>query len=275
MKKEQSKAIDIGEVIHSKNPRLARLLPGFAMRYIKKIIHEDEVNEILEKHGDKSGLDFVEANIKEFNINLVVKGEENIPARGRYIFAANHPLGGFDGLLLLRTLSKYYKKTHFLVNDILMNIKQLRPLFIPINKHGAHSRENAELIENTYASDGQVLTFPAGLVSRKIKGEIIDLEWKKSFIAKAVKYQRDIVPVHISGGNSRFFYNFAKLRKALGIKNNIEMFYLVDETFKHRNKTITLTFGPPISWKTFNNTRNYNAWAQFVKDKVYTLSEKE
>jgi len=273
VKEAQSKTIDIREVIHSKNPRLAKLLPGFAMGYIKKIIHENEVNEILEKHGNKSGLDFVEANIKEFNITLLVKGEENIPRQGRYIFAANHPLGGFDGLLLLYTLSKHYQKTHFFVNDILMNIKQLRPLFIPINKHGAHSRENAELIERTYAADGQVLTFPAGLVSRKIKGEIIDLEWKKSFIAKAVKYQRDIVPVHITGGNSRFFYNFAKLRKALGIKKNIEMFYLVDETFKHRNKTITLTFGQPVSWRAFNNTNTYNGWAQFVKDKVYALPE--
>lgn len=263
--------VNIRKVFANKNPRLAGLLPGFVYRYLERIVHQDFINEFLEKHGDKQNLDFIDAVVDEFNTTLTVKGEENIPSEGRYIFASNHPLGGFDGMLLMKVISKYYSNFRFLVNDILMNIVNLQGLFIPINKHGKQAYQTAREIADAYASDMQILTFPAGYVSRKIKGQIVDLPWQKSFISKAVQYQRNIVPVHFSGKNTRFFYRLGQIRKFLGIKANLEMFYLVDETYKHRNKNITITFGQPIAWQTFDKSKKHDEWAFWVKQQVYRL----
>ncbi len=269
---ERSKPIDIKAVFEGKNPKLAKMLPGFIFAYLKRIAHQDFLNEILRKHGDKFDLDFIDAAIKDFNVKIVVTGEENLPKSGRYIFAANHPLGGFDGVVLMHVISNYYTEFRYLVNDLLMNISNIKGLFIPINKHGKQASEAAMLMDQAFNSDMQILTCPAGLVSRKIKGQIVDLEWKKNFISKAVQYKRDVIPVHMSGRNTNFFYRLANLRKFLGIKSNIEMLYLVDETYKHRNKTIEVTFGKSIPWQTFDKSRNYGAWAKFVKEKVYALA---
>jgi 1-acyl-sn-glycerol-3-phosphate acyltransferase len=269
--KTEFKAIDIKEVINSKSPKVARLLPGFVYRYINRILHIEYINHVLKDFGRLHNLEFVAAIIKDFNVNPNISGLENLPVEGRYIFASNHPLGGFDGILLMDILGRRYKEIRFLVNDILLNLTPMKGLLIPINKHGAHSRDAAKLIEEEMESDKQILTFPAGLVSRKIKGKIVDLEWKKNFIQKAVEYKRDVIPVHFSGRNSNWFYFVANLRKFLRIKWNLEMFYLVDETYKHRNMIVYVDFGKPISWQTFDNSKNPREWADFVKAKVYSM----
>jgi putative hemolysin len=263
--------VDIKKVFSNKNPKLARFIPGFIFRYLKKIIHQDEINNFLLKHGEKTGIDFVQAAITDFNVKLTVEGIENIPKDGKYIFASNHPLGGFDGLLLINILDKYFKGIKILVNDILMNITNLHPVFIPINKHGGQGFDIAKKIEETFLSDNQIVTFPAGLVSRRIKGKIVDLVWKKSFINKAVQYCRDIIPVHVSGRNSDFFYRLSNIRKFLGIKANLEMFYLVDETYKHQDKTFKIKFGNPISYNSFDKSKKPREWARWVKEKVYQM----
>lgn len=268
---DKIQTIDLKRVFYNKSPRTARLIPGFVYRYLKRIIHEDEVNQFLKQYGDRYNLDFIEAAIRDFNVSIKVIGEENIPRTGKYIFASNHPLGGFDGLIIMKILSEYYKDYKFLVNDILMNIVNIKDLFIPINKHGKQGIEAAKKIDETFRSDTQLLTFPAGLVSRKIKGQIVDLPWQKSFIMKSIKFQRDIIPIHFSGSNSKFFYRLANFRKFLGIKANLEMLYLVDETFKHRNKNLVVRFGKPIPWQTFDKSRRPLEWAKWVKEQAYAL----
>jgi 1-acyl-sn-glycerol-3-phosphate acyltransferase len=275
MAENTSTYVDIKDVFSRKNPGLARLLPGFVYRYLKRIIHEDYINWFLDKHGHKYGVDFARAGIEEFNVTLTIEGSEHIPKEGRFIFASNHPLGGFDGLILLSEVNKHFEQVKFLVNDILMNIENLQPVFLPINKHGKQGIEAARKIEAAYASDIQILTFPAGLVSRKVKGRIIDLEWKKNFIVKAKKHKRDVIPVHVSGRNTNFFYRLANLRKFLGIKSNIEMLYLVDETYKHRNKHITVKFGKPIPYSHFDRSKSPSEWAYFVKQKTYELNNEK
>ena len=160
-----------------------------------------------------------------------------------------------------------------LVNDLLLYLSNLRSIFVPINKHGAQGKKNAELIEKAYASDNQIITFPAGLCSRKQNGKIQDTEWKKSFIQKAVEYRRDIVPVFFEGRNSNFFYRLANMRKALGIKMNYEMIYLPDEMFKSKHKTYSIHFGKPIPWQTFDSSRKPAEWAEWVKEIVYNLKK--
>jgi len=211
--------------------------------------------------------------LEELDITFKIEGLENLDKNGRYLFASNHPLGGPDGIILISIFGKEFSKIKFLVNDILMNIKNLSEIFIPINKHGGQAKKAALMLEDAYQSDATILTFPAGLVSRKQNGKIEDLEWKKSFIAKSKKHKRDIVPIHIDGRNSNFFYNLANLRKFLGLKSNLEMLYLPNELFKQRGKTFTVRIGKPISYQTFDKSLSYDKWAEKMKRETYKLAE--
>ena len=266
--------IDIKQVLRQKAPSAARKIPGFMVDYLIRTVHQDELNEILRRYHDKDGVAFMQELIGYFDLNLELVNEENIPAEGRYIFASNHPLGGLDGICLSAIIGgRFDGKIRYLVNDLLLYLSNLRSIFVPINKHGAQGKKNTELIEKAYASDNQIITFPAGLCSRKQNGKIQDTEWKKSFIQKAVEYRRDIVPVFFEGRNSNFFYRLANMRKALGIKMNYEMIYLPDEMFKSKHKTYSIHFGKPIPWQTFDSSRKPAEWAEWVKEIVYNLKK--
>lgn len=271
---EKEKYIVIRDVIARKNPKLLKWLPGFVISYIERIVHEDEINDIMSKIGHLEGLEFIDkALTQELNIEIRLNGAENIPKTGGVFFVSNHPLGGLDGLSFMHALGKYRTDIKFLVNDILMNIENLKPLFIPINKHGGQAREAISAINEAYAGDEALLIFPAGLVSRKgPKGVIKDLEWKKTFISKAKKYKKDIIPVYIDGRNSNFFYNLAKLRKNIGLETNIEMFYLADEMFSQKGKRVTINIGKPISYSHFDKSKSESEWAEEVKNIVYSMA---
>lgn len=251
---------------------MAKMIPGFVYSYLKKVIHQQDINEFILKYGDRKGLAFSDAILEYLNVSYRVVGEENLPAaEGRYIFVSNHPLGGPDGIILISFLGARYPSLKFPVNDLLLNLKNLNNIFLPVNKHGAQAKEAVAAIEEAYASDCQMIMFPAGLVSRKQKGIIKDLEWQKSFVSKAIQHQRDIVPVYIDGKNSNFFYNLSNFRKKIHLKANLEMLYLPDETFKQRNKTFTLYIGKPVSWQTFDRSKKPLEWAQEIKEMVYRL----
>lgn len=263
------KFVDIEKIIASKNPRLLKWMPGFVLRYIKRILHEADVNAFMKEHGHLRDLHFVSKVLEVFNTKLIVKGLEHLPEHGGFILASNHPLGGFDGLALMQAVGGKRKDIRFLVNDILLSFGTMDHLFVPVNKHG--SQHALARIEEAYASDHAVLIFPAGLVSRKQSGLIRDLEWKKSFISKAQQYHKPIVPCFIDGSNSSFFYNLSLWRRRLGIKANLEMFYLGDEMFKQRNKTITIIFGQPVPASVFDKSHSQKEWAAKMKEHVYQL----
>jgi putative hemolysin len=262
--------IDLEKVISGKNPRLLKILPRFIINYLKRIIHQDEINSLIKDNQHLFGFDFLDVVLKSFGVRIHVSGLENIKKDHRLTVAANHPLGGLDGMALMWVIGKVRPDIVFPVNDLLMNLVNLKELFIPINKHGSNAG-NVRLIDNTYASDKAVLYFPAGLCSRKKRGEICDLEWKKSFITKTKVHKRDIIPAFIDGRNSDWFYNLANFRRMLGIKVNIEMLYLVDEMFKQKNKDMTIVFGNPISYTVFDKQYTDLVWAQKLKDHVYSL----
>lgn len=267
--------IDIERILKDKTSRHYNKIPRFLINWLKRTLHQDDINGILDRNQGLEGVDFMHALVdKEFNITLKIKGEENIPAEGRFVFASNHPLGGLDGICLSSFLGeKYQGKIQYLVNDVLYYIDPLKPIFVPINKYGSQAKGSARAINEAYASDHQMITFPAGLCSRKQKGVIRDLAWLKNFIIKAVEYKRDIIPVHFAGRNSNFFYNISNLRKAFGIKFNIELIYLPDEMFKNSGHTFTITFGKPISWQMFDKSKTPAEWAQYVKEVVYSIGE--
>ena len=276
------KLINVEGLFEAKNPALLKIIPKWILSYLKRIIHQDEVNGYIYNHKDKKSLPFVEAIQKEFGVSIssVIPGSspESTEARlkemtggRRLIIASNHPLGGLDGLALMNQIGKARPDIVFPVNDLLMNIPGLKPLFIPIDKHGKNTG-NIRIIDETFAGSRAMLYFPAGLVSRKLKGGVIrDLEWKSTFIKKARRYERDILPVYISGRNSNWFYNLAKWRKKLGIKANIEMLYLADEMMKQKGQTINIVIGEVIPWQSFDKSKSDLQWAEFVKQKVYNL----
>jgi 1-acyl-sn-glycerol-3-phosphate acyltransferase len=268
---KETQLIDIEKVLHSKNPALARALPEFIINYLKRILHQDELNEFLNKWGHLRDSELISAGLKHFEIKFKVYGSENIPETGRHIFVSNHPLGGLDGLVFIHEISKHFNDIKFPVNDILTNIENFSGIFLPVNKHGTQAKDAARMIEDAYSSNCQILYFPAGLCSRKTRGVIKDLKWHKSFISKSIQHKRDILPAYFSGRNSDFFYNLANIRKLLGIKANIEMLYLADEMFKQKDKVIRLVFGKPIPWNTFDKSKSALEWADWVKTIAYQL----
>lgn len=268
---KQIKFIDIDEVFKSKSPRLYKFIPRFILLYLKRIVHQEQINNFIERNGDQYEFGFVDAIVREFGANVIAKGTENIRTTGGVIYASNHPLGGLDAISLLHVLGKYRTDVKFIVNDILMQLKNLSGIFIGVNKLGKNAKEVLDGIDQLYASEQAVLIFPAGLVSRRQNGVSKDLMWRKSFIAKARKHKRDIIPVHIEGTNSNFFYNLSWCRKKMGIKANIEMLYLVDEMYRQHDKTITITFGKAIPYQLLDESISDSEWSSRVKEHVYAM----
>lgn len=269
------RTIDIDAILQSKMGNKARRVPRFIVNWLKHIVHQDEVNSFLWDAKDLQGTPWLQAGIDFLDNKIVVKGMENLPDDSdgkRYTFVSNHPLGGIDGIAIGSIIGKRYNDNfRYLVNDLLMNLPGLAPLCIPINKTGKQSRDFPAMVEAGFASNHHMVMFPAGLCSRKIKGEIHDLPWTKTFISKSVQTQRDVVPIHFSGQNSEKFYRIANICKALRLKFNFAMLFLADEMFKNRGKTFEVTIGKPIPWQTFDKSRKPKEWAQYVQDLVYKL----
>ena len=268
--------VDLNAIIASKSERLAKYAPKFILSWLKKVIHQDELNEILRYSNGAIDVEFADKTLAWLNVKSNVKftNRESLDPQKKYIFVSNHPLGGLDGLIMISVLGKLSGKIKFVVNDLLMNIVPMRNLFVPVNKHGRMGKEYGKMITDAYSSDAQILYFPAGLCSRLIKGEITDLQWHKNFLKQAKKYNRDIVPVHFSGRNSNFFYRLAKIRKALGIKFNFEMIFLPDEMFRQKNSIFDITIGEPVPIETIDSSRTLDQWCMEIRKKCYELKEK-
>jgi putative hemolysin len=264
------KPIVLKDLVAEKNDKLAQRIPGFVYRWMNRLLHIRELNEIIFGNLDKMGIDFVIAALEHFKVSFDFRGTENLPKEGRYIFASNHPLGGFDGLILINGVHKFLGSSLFLARDELTKIPQMKEIFVPINKFG-NQLKSVNQINTAYETDKQVLIFPAGLASRRKHGITCDLEWHKHFIQKSVEHKRDVIPVFMSGRNSSFFYFLSNFRQFIGIKLNIEMFLLPDEMFRQKGKKFTITFGKPIPWQTFDNSKTHAQWAEEVKNMVYQL----
>jgi putative hemolysin len=275
MSQAKTLEINVREILRTKAPKTK--VPEFLIRYLERIVHQDELNQFLEEYGDLYGIEFVEKSIRYLDVTIHTVGLDEIP-EGRYTFAGTHPLGGIDGMST--GLAVYHRFPEqgikFLSNDLLSNLKNLLPLFIPVNKIGNQSQHRSlpQRLNEAYQSDMQMVIFPAGICSRRVNGRVTELQWQKSFVQKSVETKRDIVPVYFEGRNSNFFYTLANIRKILRIKTNLEMLYLPDEMFKQRGKTFTIHYGKPIPWTTFDHSRSMQEWADYVRVQALALAGK-
>ena len=268
------KEIDVYKVLEGKNPRLARRMPRFVVDYLRHTIHEREVNDILARYGHLEGVEFVRAALGAMNVRYHSVGMERLDPNGRYVFASNHPFGGLDGLMLADEVVSRFGDARVVVNDLLMHLDPLRGLFVPVNKHGRQGAGSVEAFNDAFASDLPIITFPAGLCSRRHRGVVRDLEWKPNFVKKAVAYGRDVVPVYFNGKLSDFFYWLSNLRTALGIRANIEMLYLVDEMFRQAGSDFEIVIGTPIPYASLLEGRTPRQAADYVKRAVYALGRR-
>ena len=268
------KTIDLEKILKSKMGSKAKWVPRPLVWWLKHIIHQDEVNRYLWESRHLKGTEWLEECVRYLDATLDIVGEENLPAKddGRlYTFVSNHPLGGEDGVALGAIIGRHYDgRFRYLVNDLLMNLPGLAPVCIPINKTGNQSRDFPKMVEAGFKSDNHMLMFPAGLCSRRKKGVIEDIPWKKTFISKSVEFQRDVVPIHFGGHNSNFFYRLANFSDRF-LPFNFAMLFLVDEMYKNVHKTFRVAIGKPIPWQTFDKSKTPMEWAQFVKEQVYKL----
>lgn len=270
---EEEKFIDVSRLIKSKNPKLLKWLPRFVINYLKRILHQEEINAFLKVNKEKRNLEFCDEVMKYFNITVQVNGIHSIPKTGPVILVMNHPLGGMDGIAFISAIMRYRPDLKFIVNDLLMNVENLKDLFIGVNKHGKNNVSVRTQINNAFDADHALCIFPAGLVSRKKNGQIRDLEWKKTFVNYARLLNRQVVPIYIDGKLSPFFYRLYSFRKFLGIKANIEMLYLSNELFKQRDCLITFHIGQAINSKDFYANLNEVQAAQKYKKAVYDIKE--
>lgn len=266
--------IDIERTIKSKNPRLLRWMPKFLLRYLKRKIRQDESNFVIAENEGKNGYEFSRYLVDHLEMKVVSQGIENLPKEGGAIVVCNHPLGGMDAICMITEVYPIRPDLKFVVNDLLLQLDNLSDLFVGVNKHGSNSKDALKELNKVYESNGLTFVFPAGLVSRKKKGAVRDLEWKKTFITRSKKLEKPVIPVYLDGELTNFFYRLSNFRTRMGVKANLEMFYLVDELFKQKGKTLNIIFGEPIPAETFDPSKRDIEWAQWVKEKVYKLEQK-
>lgn len=273
--------LDIAEILKKRIPASKqRFIPGFLYHALARLIHQDELNEMLRVSYPSMGSEFSKKILKYLDIEIEIEGAENLPKEGkRVVFASNHPLGGLDGIALIAVLGDRYgdENIRFMVNDLLMNVEPLSNVFLPINKYGSQARAAADAINKEYASDRNMIVFPAGLVSRlQPGGKVSDLQWQKAFLQKALEYDRDIIPVRFVALNRKRFYRLAKWRKKLGIKVNIEQATLPAELCAARGKKFRIIFGSPLNIQNLkSSTKPLLKTASDIRNIVYSLHSPE
>jgi len=264
--------LDINKVL---GPKLVKKLPRFAINFLKRRIHQDDINGCIMTAEHYKGVGFFDEALNHLKITFKIRGEENLDLSKRYLFVCNHPLGGPEALIIGSVFRRLYGDGFMVpVNHILANLKPLREFFVPVKVYSSRqSRELGDQIAEMFKSDRQVLVFPAGLCARKIKGKVTEMPWKKMFVTQAKRYERDVVPMHISGFNSKKFFFFTKLSMFLKLKFNIGMLFLVDELFKKSGEEFIITIGKPVPYTTFDKSKTDIQWAAEIQNQVKKLSE--
>lgn len=267
--------LDIDATLKTKFPNLEQSVKGrLAKKFIKRFAHEDEINQFIRKHPHLEGSAFIHKAFEHFNFgyHICSASRKNIPAQGRVIITANHPIGTLDGMAVLDMVRGIRKDVKVVANEVLNQIKPLSSCFFAINNMSprASHKEQFKVMTAALEADQAVIIFPAGEVSRLSRKGIQDNDWKAGFLKLAKKTHSPILPLYIEARNSATFYGLSMLYKPLG------SMLLINEMFNKNNRTIGMRTGKLIpSHEISKSTLPLNELAQRVKKSVYHLKCKK
>jgi len=223
-------------------------LQSTLLHLFKKLFHEDEIDYFMNEHAHKDAFGFVEAVLDYFDTKVVVNKKElaRIPAYGRVVIVANHPLGALDALALIYLLQDIRKDIKVLANDFLYAFENLRDLLIPIDTFAGKIRKSSlSAVYEALQREEAVIIFPSGEVSRVHPTGVQDGKWQRGFYKIAHRAKAPILPIYIDAKNSKSFYILSMLNKHLSTAT------LPHEMFKFKNKTITFKIGKQIPYENY------------------------
>jgi len=219
------------------------------LKLAKKLIHEDDFNQVIEKNKHLRGFAFLDKLLAYFNFSYQASPNSynNIPAEGRLLVVANHPIGTLDGLALVKFIRSVRPDVRIVANQILSHMKPLDSVFLPVDvlsKNAGHKKSYLAMLA-ALENEEAVIVFPAGEVSRITPKGVRDGKWKTGFIKLAKKAKCPILPVHIQASNSLLFYGMSTLYKPLGTA------MLVKEMFNKNDQELKFRVGSPIPYQAF------------------------
>ncbi len=241
------------------------------LKSLNAILKIDKINAFLREHDDKTEFDFIDAVLHHLNFSYYMSNKHryNIPSEGRLIIVANHPLGGLDGLALLRAISEVRKDVKIVANQVLSEIPNLANLLLPFNVFSIQNQKNnIKRIEEALDNEEAVIFFPAGEVSRLQTNGIRDKKWMKGAVSFAARMKAPVLPIYIDGKNSAGFYTSSMLNK------HFSTFLLPGELFKSKDKHITLNIGNIIPAETFSHSAlTDKIQSKLLRKHVYRLAK--
>jgi putative hemolysin len=238
---------------------------------MKRLCHENQINEFLVANRHKDALSFIEAIIDYFDITIGLKKDEmaRIPAYGRTVIIANHPLGALDALALIHLLKDVRKDIKIVANSFLGQFENLRDILIPMdNIRGKMDRGVVTGIYQALSEEKAVIIFPAGEVSRARPSGVKDTKWKSGFLKIATKMKTPILPIYIKAKNSKSFYLLSMVNRSLATAT------LPHEMFKGRGKQIDFTIGKSIPYASYNIAIPTNEKIKLLRKHFYRVARK-
>lgn len=241
---------------------------------ILKILKISTINKIYNRNKHRSNLEFLDALLKEFKIRFEIPEEDlkRLPKEGAYITVSNHPLGGVDGILLLKLMIEQRSDFKIIANFLLHKIEPLIPYIMPVNpfenrkdvKSSVTGFKNALL----HLKEGHPLgIFPAGEVSTYRDGKLlVDKPWEAAAMKLAKKAKVPIVPIYFHAKNSPLFYRLSK------ISDTLRTAKLPSELLTQKNRVIKVRIGRPISVKDQEQHETLEEFSNFIRKKTYMLS---
>ena len=241
---------------------------------LMKVLKISTLNDIYNKHKHLEGTAFLNALLDEFQIKFEIPEEDikRLPKEGAYITISNHPLGGIDGILLLKLLVEQRPDYKIIANFLLHRIEPMKPYIMAVNPFEDHKEAKNSLsgfIQSLkHLKGGSPLgVFPAGEVSTYKDGKlIVDKPWEEAAIKLIKKAEVPVVPIYFHAKNSRLFYRLSK------ISDTLRTAKLPSELLTQKRRVIKVRIGKPISVAAQQEYPDLTGFADFLRKKTYILS---